>query len=53
MDNSLYIVIVPEDSEVYQYEYGNLPHALEHYNNERSAFIFEYNSRKYHFVEGK
>lgn len=30
MSDSLYYVRVTEDGKTYRYEYGNLPHALQH-----------------------
>lgn len=33
-DASLYIVKVYEDNESYEYEYGNLTHAQQHYDME-------------------
>lgn len=33
----LYIVRVHEDGDVYEYEYGNMEHATEHYNMETKA----------------
>ena len=41
----LYIVRVYEDDTVYEYEYGNLPHAEEHLAFEKSSRveIYEYN----------
>ena len=38
----LYVVKVFEDGEVYEYEYGNLPHAEDQYNWEKSAEIWLY-----------
>lgn len=32
----LYIVAVKEDGEVYEYEYGNVEHAVQHAKEERS-----------------
>jgi hypothetical protein len=42
MSESLYIVQVLEDGEIYDYEYGNITHAEEHYNSEKSASLIEY-----------
>lgn len=53
MENSLYIVEVLEDDQKYQYEYSNLKHAEEHYSNEISAAIYEYNNGNYYFVKVK
>lgn len=38
----LYIVKAFEDGEVYEYEFGNLPHAEEQYNWENSAELWLY-----------
>lgn len=42
----LYIVKVIEDGVTYEYEYGNLRHALEHYDKEETATVIEYYYRK-------
>lgn len=42
----LYVLKVTEDGEVYEYEYGNLRHALEHYDKEETATVIEYYYRK-------
>ena len=38
----LYIVRAFEDGEMYEYEYGNIVHAEEQYNREKSAEIWLY-----------
>lgn len=38
----LYIVRVFEDGDTFEYEYGNMDHALEHYTSEKAAQIIEY-----------
>jgi hypothetical protein len=53
MEDSLFIVKVIVDGIPYEYEYGNLKHAREHYDQEETAFIYEYKDGEYHFVEGK
>jgi len=50
---SIYIVEVLDDGEKFQYEYGNLKHAEEHYNMERIANLYEYNKGKHYFIKGK
>ena len=40
----LYIVRVYEDGKKYEYEYGNIRHALEHYIHEQTAKLVEYNN---------
>lgn len=37
MAGLLYVVRVSEDGETFEYEYGNLRHAEEHYNSEHKA----------------
>jgi len=51
--SSIYIVEVLDDGEKFEYEYGNLKHAEEHFNNEKSANLYEYNDGKHYFVKGK
>ena len=38
----LYVLKVTEDGEIYEYEYGNLRHALAHYEKEKTAAVIEY-----------
>lgn len=38
----LYIVRATDDFGTYDYEYGNLVHAEEHYNNEVKAELLQY-----------
>ena len=40
----LYIVRASESDGVFEYEYGNLRHALEHYDNEYTATVVEYDN---------
>jgi hypothetical protein len=49
----MYIVVVTEDNEQYQYEYSNLKHAREQYNNEVTAQLLEYKNGKYYMVDCK
>jgi hypothetical protein len=51
MKESLYIVQVTEDDEIYQYEYSNLKHAKEHFINEQNALLLEYKDGKHYIVE--
>lgn len=51
--SSLYIVEVLDDGEKFEYEYGNIRHAEEHYNNERYVNLYEYNNGNYYFVKSK
>ena len=38
----LYIVRVFEDGDTFEYEYGNIDHALEQYEHEKTAKIVQY-----------
>lgn len=49
----LYIVVVNEDDEEFQYEFSNLKHARELFNNESNAQLIEYKNGKHHLVEVK
>lgn len=56
----LYIVKVFDCNDMFEYEYGNIDHALEQYEHEKTADIIEYNKgnetlikRKVNGVEGK
>ena len=49
----LYIVRVFEYGSIFEYEYGNMDHALEQYNNEKSAAIIEYNKGKETILRSK
>ena len=49
----LYIVVVQDDGEEFQYEFGNLEHARGLFNNEKSAQLIEYIDGKHHLVEAK
>lgn len=56
MDNndSLFIVVViDEDGEKYEYEYGNIKHAREHFDQEKKAMLTEYNNGQYHYIDAK
>jgi hypothetical protein len=50
---SIYIIEVNEDGEQFQYEYGNMEHAEEAYNNETSATMYEYKEGQYYFIKAK
>ncbi len=53
-NSSLYIVEVFEDGEKFEYEYGNLKHAREHFGREQgTAFLLEYNRGNYHLIDCK
>jgi len=52
-NTSLFIVNVLDDGDVFEYEYGNYKHAKEHYDNEKTATIYEYVNGNYHYVESK
>ena len=49
----LYIVKVFEDGEKFEYEYGNLKHAREHFDSESHAVLVEYKDGKYDLVRAK
>lgn len=49
----LYIVRVFDDGAMYEYEYGNLPHAEEQYNWEQSAEMWLYADGKEIFLKKK
>ena len=40
----LYVLKAIDYGEVYEYEYGNLRHAMEHYDKEKTAMVLEYNN---------
>ncbi len=56
-DEYLYYVKVYEDGETYEYEYGNLPHAMAHYEMELSkgnkADLFRYKDGKMQKYQAK
>lgn len=49
----LYVLKVTENGEAYEYEYGNLRHALEHYDKEATATVTEYYYRKEKILASK
>ena len=49
----LYIVQVFEDGETFEYEFGNLKHAKELFDNESSAQLLEYKDGKHHMMDAK
>ena len=49
----LYIVRAFEDDEVYEYEYGNLQHAEDQYNWEKSAELLVYENEKEFLIRKK
>jgi len=51
--SNIFIVEVLDDGEKFEYEYGNIKHAEEHYSMERIANLYEYNDGKHYFVKGK
>lgn len=52
-NSGLYIVEVFEDGDKFEYQYGNIKHAEEHYNNEKVATMYEYNNGNHYFVKSK
>lgn len=49
----LYIVKVFEGDDIFEYEYGNMGHALEHYEYEKTAKIIEYHRGKEIILKSK
>lgn len=49
----LYIVRVFEGNDTFEYEYGNMGHALEQYAHEKTADILEYKNGKENLVRRK
>ena len=49
----LYIVQVFEGGEKFEYEYGNLTHAQNHFNSEKSAVLVEYKKGKHNLIRAK
>jgi hypothetical protein len=49
----LYIVRVYEDGKKYEYEYGHIRHALEHYMYEKVAKLVEYDNGKEQIIKEK
>ena len=49
----LYIVRAYDDGDVFDYEYGNINHAEEHYKYEKCASIIEYNNGKETIIKSK
>ena len=50
---SLYVVVALDDGETYEYEYGNLKHATEHYDDEKTATLLEYLDGKHYLIKSK
>ena len=53
MSNNLYILKVLEDGEIFTYKYITKRIAEEHYDFEKSCYMYEYVNGKYHFVKSK
>lgn len=53
MDESLYIIRVPDNNEFFDYEYGNIEHANEHYNTEKTASLLEYKDGNHYLIKSK
>lgn len=49
----MYIISIIEDGESYDYEYSNINHANEHYNNESTATMYEYVEGKHYYIKSK
>ena len=50
---SIYIVIAFDNDGTYEYEYGNIDHAEQHYNTEEKAMIVEYKDGEHYFIKAK
>ena len=53
MSESLYIVRIIDDGEFLDYEYGNIEHANEHYNTEKTASLLEYKDGNHYLIKSK
>ena len=53
MDNSIYVVKAVDGKETFEYEFTNLNHAMEIYNNEITAWLFEYRNSNYYMMKCK
>jgi hypothetical protein len=51
--NSIYIVIVHDEEDTFEYEFGCLPHAVERYNDEQHAQLVEYDGNQHYLMEVK
>ena len=51
--NSIYIVIVHDEEDTFEYEFGNLVHARERYNDEEHAQLVEYDGNQHFLMEVK
>ena len=49
----LYIARVTEDGVAYEYEYGNMDHALYHYNHEKNVEIVRYDGKEETIIRRK
>lgn len=49
----LYIVKVFDDGDTFEYEFGNLKHAKDLFDNESNAQLLEYTNGSYHMMEAK
>ena len=53
MAESIYIVRATDSEGTYEYEYGNLEQAREHYNREQKASLFEYKDGNHYMMDCK
>jgi hypothetical protein len=52
-DNSLYIVRVTENKDIFDYEYSNIEHARKHFSRESNALLIEYSNGNYYLKDAK
>lgn len=53
-DDALCVLLATDDDqETYEYEYGNIVHAKEHYEQEEHATLYQYNNGSYQLLERK
>lgn len=52
-DDYIYIVRVFEDDEIYEYEFGNLDHAMELFQSEANASLIKYRDSQETILESK
>lgn len=53
MNNNLYIIKVPEDGDVFEYEYHSMRSANDHFDFEKTCTMYEYINGEYHFIKAK
>ena len=50
---SIYIVIVHDEGDTFEYEHGNESHAREQYNNEHHADLVEFDGNQHYLMDCK